>query len=295
MDNACTKHSAQRFHNVIYSNVLIIIWCSLYDRLAVHMLHISVLSFSKWFQSYFKTIMANSTHGLLAEQLHSFYNSWANTAKIVVTFYLLFPNIHSLWNAVCLVTHWLGSSLASLCWVHTKSFLKSKKIFKIRETTNTRTKILDVSVLLLYCVVWCDRQHTTTHKQIFWLWTREISQNLSRFENKYVLQDTLSEHSCCCHKLTSWSSISTVQCFCAVPWLCLLCICLLSANFLIGYCFVSRDNLQIKCAFILGVPLHTSGFLIVNIQHVWVSPTFFRADSVTLNTSHTTGKSLDNL
>ncbi len=52
--NARTKHSAQRFHNVIYSNVLIIILCSLYDRLALYMLHISVLSFSKWFQSYFK-------------------------------------------------------------------------------------------------------------------------------------------------------------------------------------------------------------------------------------------------
>ncbi len=43
---------------------------------------------------------------------------------------------------------------------------------------------------------------------------------------------------------------------------------------------------------------HTSGFLIVNIQHVeylrfaiGVPPTFIRADSVTLNTHHTTGKS----
>ncbi len=54
MLNAHTKYSAQRFHNVIYSNVLIIILCSLYDRLALYMLHISVLSFSKWLQSYFK-------------------------------------------------------------------------------------------------------------------------------------------------------------------------------------------------------------------------------------------------
>ncbi len=63
--NARTKHSAQRFHSVIYRNVLIIILCSLYDRLALHMLHISVLSFSKWFQSYFKhfkTITANNAH-----------------------------------------------------------------------------------------------------------------------------------------------------------------------------------------------------------------------------------------
>ncbi len=44
--NARTKHITQRLH-VIYSNVLIIILSSLYDRLALHMLHISVLSFSK--------------------------------------------------------------------------------------------------------------------------------------------------------------------------------------------------------------------------------------------------------
>ncbi len=46
---------------------------------------------------------------------------------------------------------------------------------------------------------------------------------------------------------------------------------------------------------VLGVPPHTSGFLIVNIQHVeylqfaiGAPPTFFRADSVPLNTPHTT-------
>ncbi len=62
--NTRTKHSAQRFH-IIYSNVLLIILYSLYDRLTLHMLHTSVLSFSKWFQSYFKhfkTIMSNSAH-----------------------------------------------------------------------------------------------------------------------------------------------------------------------------------------------------------------------------------------
>ncbi len=31
----------------------------------------------------------------------------------------------------------------------------------------------------------------------------------------------------------------------------------LSARFLIGYCFVSRDNLQIKCVFVLSVPPHS--------------------------------------
>ncbi len=44
--------------------------------------------------------------------------------------------------------------------------------------------------------------------------------------------------------------------FCAVPWLCLWCFCLLSARFLIGYCFISRDNLQIIRTFVLGVPPH---------------------------------------
>ncbi len=48
---------------------------------------------------------------------------------------------------------------------------------------------------------------------------------------------------------------------------------------------------------VLGVP-HGSGFRIVNIQHVEylqfaivVPPSFFRADSIPLNTPHTTGKS----
>ncbi len=49
---------------------------------------------------------------------------------------------------------------------------------------------------------------------------------------------------------------------------------------------------------VLGVPLHTSGFFFVNIRHIeyirfviGAPPTFFRADSVTLNRRHTTGKS----
>ncbi len=72
--------------------------------------------------------------------------------------------------------------------------------------------------------------------------------------------------------------------FCAAKWLCLLCFRPLSARSLIGYCFVSRDNLKIMCAFVLGVPP----------PHIRISDaprTFFRADSVTLNTPHTTGKS----
>ncbi len=77
-----------------------------------------------------------------------------------------------------------------------------------------------------------------------------------------------------------------------------LCFRLLSARFLIGYCFVSRDNLQIKRAFILGFT-HTAGFMIVNIKHVeylrfaiGASPTFFRVDSVTLSTPHTTADAI---
>ncbi len=77
------------------------------------------------------------------------------------------------------------------------------------------------------------------------------------------------------------------KCFCASPWLCLVCFRLLSARFLIGYCFVSRDNLQIIHAFVLGVPPTHQDFWFA----IGVPPTFFRADSVTLNTPHTTGRS----
>ncbi len=49
--------------------------------------------------------------------------------------------------------------------------------------------------------------------------------------------------------------------------------------------FISRDNLQIIRAFVLGVsPTHQDFTM-------GAPPTFFRADSVTLNTPHTTGKS----
>ncbi len=61
---------------------------------------------------------------------------------------------------------------------------------------------------------------------------------------------------------------------------------LLSAHFLIGYCFVSRDNLQIKRVFVLCVH-HTQ-------QDFWSydsRSTFFRADSLILNTPYTSGKS----
>ncbi len=118
----------------------------------------------------------------------------------------------------------------------------------------------------------------------------ETSQNLSRLENK-----CFTGHSCCCHKLTSWSSISDSllsKCFCTAPWLCLLCFLLLSARFLIGYCFVSRDNLQIKRAFVFGVPPTHQDFWSQHVEYLRFSivepPTFFRADSVTLNTPHTT-------
>ncbi len=86
----------------------------------------------------------------------------------------------------------------------------------------------------------------------------------------------------------------TMTCFCYS----LLCFHLLSARFLIGYCFVSRDNMQIIHAFVLGVPPHS---MISDRKYstCWIflrfaieaPPKFFRADSVTLNTPHTTGKS----
>ncbi len=85
--------------------------------------------------------------------------------------------------------------------------------------------------------------------------------------------------------------------FCAAPWLRLLCFRLLWALFLIGYCFVSRDNLQIKRTFVLGVPPHSriSDRKYSTCCILWFAigapPTFFWADSVTLNTPQTTGKS----
>ncbi len=93
-------------------------------------------------------------------------------------------------------------------------------------------------------------------------------------------------------------SVQILLC-CAMTCVCygLLCFRLLSARFLIGYCFISRDNLQIRRAFNLGVP-PTHQDLWSYIQHVeclrftiGASPTFFWADSVTLNTLYTTEQS----
>ncbi len=67
----------------------------------------------------------------------------------------------------------------------------------------------------------------------------------------------------------------------------LLCFHLLSACYLIGYCSVSRYNLQIKRAFVLGVRPTQQDFWFA----IGAPPMFFRADSVTLNTPHTTKKS----
>ncbi len=67
----------------------------------------------------------------------------------------------------------------------------------------------------------------------------------------------------------------------------LLCFHLLSACYLIGYCSVSRYNLQIKRAFVLGVRPTQQDFWFA----IGAPPMFFRANSVTLNTPHTTKKS----
>ncbi len=67
-------------------------------------------------------------------------------------------------------------------------------------------------------------------------------------------------------------------------------------HFLIGYCFVSRDNPQIERSS-SGFPPHRRisdrKYSMLNIydSRSGAPPTFFRADSVTLNTPHTTGKS----
>ncbi len=52
---------AQRSNNIIYINVHIIILCSLYDRLALHMLHVSVLSFFEVIPNYISSI--SNHHG----------------------------------------------------------------------------------------------------------------------------------------------------------------------------------------------------------------------------------------
>ncbi len=55
---------------------------------------------------------------------------------------------------------------------------------------------------------------------------------------------------------------------CAMTCVCygLLCFRLLSARFLIGYGFVSRDDLSADLS--SSVFPHTAGFLIGNIQHI---------------------------
>ncbi len=72
---------------------------------------------------------------------------------------------------------------------------------------------------------------------------------------------------------------------------CLFCFRLLSARFLIEYCFVSHDNLQIKHVFVLGVtppppPIQQDFWFTIGVPQ-----TFFRADSVSLNTPYTSEKS----
>jgi len=44
------KH--KEFTTFFYSSVFIMILSSLYDRLALHMLHLNVFPFSKWFQTH---------------------------------------------------------------------------------------------------------------------------------------------------------------------------------------------------------------------------------------------------
>ncbi len=147
--------------------------------------------------------------------------------------------------------------------------------------------MLDLTVLLLECVVCRDvtktAHHTPTDFQpsVPTVKPRKISRDL----RINVLQDTPVV-------VTNWQADPNVF---LLRHDCLLCFLLLSARFLIGYCFVSRDNLQIKRAFVLGVPPTHQDFWSQHVEYLRFSivepPTFFRADSVTLNTPHTTGKS----
>ncbi len=59
----------------------------------------------------------------------------------------------------------------------------------MRKTTHKDKKNLDLTVVLLYCVVCRDETKTAHHTPKYFqpdsgLWTREISQNLLRLENK---------------------------------------------------------------------------------------------------------------
>ncbi len=102
----------------------------------------------------------------------------------------------------------------TLC-VHTKRFLKSFKIFKMWETTHKDKKNSRFNRFPhIVCGVLLCDKDSTPHT--------------NRFSTRF----------------------STMTCVCNG----LLCFSLLSARFLIGYCFVSHDNLQIIHAFVLGVP-----------------------------------------
>ncbi len=128
-----------------------------------------------------------------------------------------------------------------------------------------------------------QRQHIT-HQQIF----NQERKNLLRLEDKYVLQETLYKHSCCCHKLTSWSSISAVQmllcCVCYAPF-CQLTFWLDIVSFHVIIC---RSNTCSSSGFPPHIRISDRKYSTCSIG---APPMFFRADSVTLNTRHTTGKS----
>ncbi len=98
------------------------------------------------------------------------------------------------------------------------------------------------------------------------------------------------------------------KCFCAAPWHVFVTVCYASVFCQIAFWLDIVSLHVIICRSIMCLSSvsrpppppthHTAGFLIVNIQHVeylrfaiGAPQTFFRADSVTLNTPHTTWKS----
>ncbi len=156
------------------------------------------------------------------------------------------------------------------CWITWIRFLKSYKIFKMWETTNIRAK----NPRFNRFVVWCAAMTKTAHHTNTFLTKSPGCEHGKPFKISWDLRIKMFYRTRCINtpavapnRQVDLPSLLS-KCFCALPRLCLLCFHLLSARFLIGYCLVSHDNLQIIRAFVLGVP-PTSGFLIINIQ-CWI-------------------------
>ncbi len=78
------------------------------------------------------------------------------------------------------LSHFCKSLLSNLCWVHTKIFFKSYKIFKMWETTNTRTKHPRFNRFGPIMCPWCSafNQSKCTHTQ---QWTHTVNTHLGQW------------------------------------------------------------------------------------------------------------------